>query len=188
VPPLRFPEGVATANVLIQGDRSADENAEGFKCLLWGAFTGSFFQFLNQGLTAISSVITCGGWFGESPVQIQIAVDPISLAIGYIVGWKIGLVLFMGGVVQFCFCVPIAASFLDNANIPTRAESEYTEGATYVFQEYTRFIGVGGMLVGAMWVGNVTSMFLCLHVQFVGWVRPFLCIAQNACPPPRLKK
>jgi putative OPT family oligopeptide transporter len=151
-PPLRFPEGIATANVLIQGDKSAEENAEGFKCLAWGASIGGLFQFLNQGLVAVDSIVTFGGWFGESPVQIQIASDPISLAIGYIVGWKIGVVLFLGGVTQFCLCVPIAAAVLDNSNIPSRANAEYTTAATYIFQEYTRFVGVGCMLVGAIWV------------------------------------
>jgi len=162
-PPLAFPEGVATANVLIQGNES--ETSEGIVYLAKGALLGAGFKFINTGLEAISAVVTIGGWFGYAPVLIDIGVEPITLGIGYIVGWRVGLVVLMGSVVQFMIGVPFTAinegkdycvrgtevDGIFECLVTIGDRDVFSEASFALWGEYARYMGVGSMLIGSIW-------------------------------------
>jgi len=156
-PPLAFPEGVATANVLIQGNES--ETSEGIVYLAKGALLGAGFKFINTGLEAISTVVRVGGWFGFSPVLFDIGVEPITLGIGYIVGWRVGIVVLLGSMVQFVVGIPFAA-VVEGKDFVVQTEptvitigdrADFGQASFALWGQYARYMGVGSMLIGSIW-------------------------------------
>jgi putative OPT family oligopeptide transporter len=152
-PKLRFPEGVAVAQVL----KSGEAGGNSVVAVAAGA-----------GLGALANLIKAMGIFGESlgaawfytsksgaqvfPTSISINVKSALLAVGYIIGPKIGSVLFIGSLFQWLVCVPVSAlaGGRYNATEVLGVKSAMSLAADEN-RNYSRYIGVGLMLVGGVW-------------------------------------
>ena len=148
---LRFPEGVAAAEVL----RAGDNPAQGVKLLGLAALGGGLAKLAaGSGLRLIPDTAAASGFVGRWLGYFGTNLSPALLGVGYIVGLNIGALALIGGMISWNVAIPIyAASFLaDNAVLARSlagADAETIAGAIWSAQ--VRYLGVGAMLVGGVW-------------------------------------
>jgi putative OPT family oligopeptide transporter len=118
------------------------------------------------GGTASSSGAIVGGTVTRSgaPFYFGINCSPALLSVGYIVGFNVAVVIFAGAAINRWIAVPLFAHFADTASIVVDKISGETlahllarkgetalAAADILHGKATRFLGVGGMLVGGLW-------------------------------------
>jgi putative OPT family oligopeptide transporter len=102
-----------------------------------------------------------------APFYFGINASPALLSVGYIVGFNVAAVIFSGAVLNRWIAVPLFATFGDPSAIVTEKIDKVTHlpmtlaqllqglnalDAADTYHKYvTRFLGVGGMLVGGIW-------------------------------------
>jgi putative OPT family oligopeptide transporter len=102
-----------------------------------------------------------------APFYFGINASPALLSVGYIVGFNVAAVIFAGSVLNRWISVPLFSMFgdataivtdkLDPATHHARTLAQVLQGAgaleaADLYHKYvTRFLGVGGMLVGGVW-------------------------------------
>jgi putative OPT family oligopeptide transporter len=177
--PLQFPEGVATAEVLKVGAEGGGGlkvlvlsavigavvkiGSTGLK--LW-AETVRFGGWITGG-TATASAATApaaaaGGAAASAgtPFYFGINASPALLSVGYIVGFNVASVIFAGSVLNRWISVPLFSMFGDASAIITDKHitlAQALQGASALdaadlYHKFvTRYLGVGGMLVGGLW-------------------------------------
>lgn len=190
--PLQFPEGVATAEVLKVGA----EGGGGVKLLLLAGLIGVVAKVGATGLKLWAEVVQAAAWItggsakavaaeagaaglakGGVPLYFGINASPALLSVGYIVGFNVAAVIFAGSVLNRWIAIPLFAAFGDPSSIVVDADSGATLAQALVGQDalgtagavhgaVTRYLGVGGMLVGGLWslfklraslIGGVTA-------------------------------
>jgi putative OPT family oligopeptide transporter len=77
-------------------------------------------------------------------------LSPALLSVGYIVGLNIAVLIFLGGLCNWLIAIPICAA-LDNWPVVNGEPMEAVEWAHQLWSAKTRYLGVGGMLVGGLW-------------------------------------
>src|SRR6185295_3622601 len=94
------------------------------------------------------------------PFYFGINCSPALLSVGYIVGFNVATVIFSGAVLNRWIAVPLFALFGNAGDIITdkgvslaqAVQGAEALGAARAYHTYaTRFLGVGGMLVGGVW-------------------------------------
>ncbi len=138
---LKFPEGVACAEVLKAGDQGGAEMAG---------------IFVAMGLGALfKALVTVGGVFkgsvewaqqvGKTGVYFGTEISPMLMAVGFIVGWEISLLIFLGGALSYLIAIPVLAWGAD-----------FSSGSAAVvintiWDEQIRFFGIGAMIVAGVY-------------------------------------
>lgn len=184
--PLQFPEGVATAEVLKVGA----EGGGGVGTLVIAGVIGAVVKVGSTGLKLWSEIVEVGAWIvapvagaggaagvaaeaggakaaavaGKSgvPFYFGINASPALLAVGYIVGFNVAVVIFAGAALNRWVAVPLFSALGDASAIIIDPDSGTTlaqalaggsaidaAGITHKF--VTRYLGVGGMLVGGLY-------------------------------------
>ena len=100
---LVYPEGVACAEVLKTGE--AGGSGIGF---VFGALgIGAIFKFLISGLGLVAGLVE-GAWrVGRSAIYFGSDISPALIAVGYIVGLNVSLLVFLGGAIGWGVCIPV---------------------------------------------------------------------------------
>ena len=168
---LKFPEGVATAEVLKTGGIENDKSnqvknhvaAAGFVTLAKGALIGAVVKLLESGLGVLSSgVAATKSFFGGKYLFMgDITLSPALLGVGYIVGINIAFLVFFGGIIGTLVGVPLNWAFNSDAimlatgidaakSMTDLSSSEWGQIAGQSWQNCRR-IGVGAMMVGGLW-------------------------------------
>ena len=158
---LRFPEGVATAEVLKTGGvaRGADATAEGLtddganeatqrnsiRALGLGALGGAAMKFSEAGMGLWAGTLTVGGRTLGAIWVLGINLSPALIGVGYIVGLNIATVVFAGGVIAWVFGIPI---YIWQTGMPT---GDAVSAAYGIWSTQIRYLGVGAMVVGGLW-------------------------------------
>jgi putative OPT family oligopeptide transporter len=187
--PLQFPEGIATAEVLKVGA----EGGGGVGMLVLAGLLGAVVKlgatglklwaeivevatFVKGGAVAAGSAVAKGTM--GVPAYFGINTSPALVAVGYIVGFNVAAVIFAGAVLNRWIAIPLFAAIGDPSDVIVNPETGMTlamalsaEGADAlavtdaIRAGVTRYLGVGGMLVGGIW-----SLFK-LRKSLVGGVR-----------------
>jgi len=148
---LKFPEGVATAEVLKVG---ADPGA-GIRALGLAALAGAAFKVALSGLKLSPEAFTLSRFFGERGIGFfGLNLSPALLAVGYIVGPNIGTLMVSGGILSWWVCIPLYNMFfihLDPALSANIVGAHAEDAAFMIWSAQVRYIGVGAMLVGGLW-------------------------------------
>jgi putative OPT family oligopeptide transporter len=149
---LKFPEGVATAKVLDAGRN----DPSGIKYIVKAALAGGLFKVganamgfwpeAAQGAMRIKGSIA---YFGSN-------LSPALMSVGFIVGLNIAVLIFVGGAANWLLTIPIVATM---GEWPVYPEGHTLVGeamsaldyANQLWSQKTRYIGVGGMLLGGLW-------------------------------------
>lgn len=142
---LRFPEGVATAEVL-----EAGEGGGGMGMIVLGAIFGAIYKLATGGLRLWQEVLEGGRRVGDTLVYGGMGLSPALLGVGYIVGLRIAFVVFLGGLISWIIAIPVHTTLVgwpmaDGVPLPPAAA-----GIT-VWSEYIRYLGVGAMAVGGVY-------------------------------------
>ena len=133
---LSYPEGRATADILL-----ASQAGSG-KLVLYGALVGVIVKFLQSGLgvlvETVQGVSKLGSWIFYGGVSLS----PALLGVGYIVGLRVAISVFLGGVISWLIILPLM--WESGAVVSLEAVSGF-------WSSHIRFIGVGAMSVGGAW-------------------------------------
>jgi len=138
---LKYPEGVATAEVLRAGQAGG-----GLKMLAAGGAVGALFKLGESGLRLWVAVAEGAVRLGGTVGYLGLNLAPALLAVGYIVRLNIALLVFVGGALNWFVAIPIMAA---RRGVP--ADAAPAEFAWELWSEETRYIGVGAMVVGGLW-------------------------------------
>ena len=140
---LKFPEGVATAEVL----KSGEEAGKSIRYLVTGALLGAVLKFSEAGLRLWAPVAEAATTIGNKLYAYGgLNQSPALMAVGYIVGLRISFLIFMGGVISWWIAMPI---YLWINGIP-EGDSLVAVGNN-MWGTQIRYLGVGAMLVGGLW-------------------------------------
>ncbi len=138
---LRFPEGVACAEVLKAGDRGGAEMLGIFSALGVGAL--------------FKALISVGGLFrpsvewatkvGRTGFYIGTDISPMLMAVGFIVGYEISLLIFLGGALSFVGAIPVLAWGADFSG------GSASSVLMTIWDEQIRYFGIGAMVVAGVY-------------------------------------
>ena len=148
---LKFPEGVAAAEVLKAGDNPS----QGVRLLGLSALGSGLAKLAaGSGLRVIPDTAAASGFFGKWLAYYGTNLSPALLGVGYIVGLNIGALALVGGMISWNVAIPIYAAYFlaDNAALAQSvagADAETIAGA--IWSAEVRYLGVGAMLVGGIW-------------------------------------
>jgi len=144
---LKFPEGIATAEVLKSGQKT---DGSGIKYIVQAAIAGGLFKLGGAGLRLWAEVFETARGVGGSIAYFGSNLSPALLSVGYIVGLNIAVLIFLGGLANWLVAIPICAGFQDWPVVGGEKLAAL-EWAHQIWLGQTRYIGVGGMLVGGLW-------------------------------------
>lgn len=148
---LKFPEGIATAEVL----KAGNDPSSGVKTLGLAAGAAALFKLASSGLRLTPETFSLSGYVGaRAPVFFGLNLSPALLGVGYVCGLNVGTLMLIGGLLAFWVLIPGYAAFFadhDPALAARLAGMSAEEAAGTIRGEYIRFVGVGAMLTGALW-------------------------------------
>ncbi len=159
---LRFPEGLATAEVLKagmgEGNRAAD-----LRSLVSGALVGGAMKFGESGLRLWTDAVEGAVQVGRTVVYGGLNLSPALVAVGFIIGLPTATVVFGGGVIGWLVLLPLDGWWEGPAT-----DVNPTVTARRLWSTHIRYVGIGAMLVGGLWTlrqvrGAVWSSLLRLH-------------------------
>ncbi|MFQ5748981.1 MAG: OPT family oligopeptide transporter [Planctomycetota bacterium] len=139
--PLQFPEGVATAEVLKVGDAGG-----GVKVIATAGIVGALFKFGSTGLKLWGEVVETAHVAGGTILYIGSNLSPALVAVGYIVGLNIAVLVFLGGALNWLVAIPVLVWVRGMPEGKTAVEA-----ANFLWTSQTRYLGVGAMVVGGVW-------------------------------------
>jgi putative OPT family oligopeptide transporter len=143
--PLRFPEGVATAEVL----KAGHSGGGGIGAIAVAAAVGGVLKLGSTGMHLWRETAAITVRIGDALFYSGINLSPALIGVGYIVGLNIGVLVFLGGTANWMIAIPIYSAL--GAPIPGAGSMSGVELAGAIWSSQTRYIGVGAMLVGGMW-------------------------------------
>jgi len=143
---LKFPEGIATAEILECGQRGGSD----VKYIAKAAAAGGLFKLGAAGLRLWPGVFECAKGVGGTVAYFGSNLSPALLSVGYIVGLNIAVLIFIGGAINWLVAIPICAVF-ESWPVVGGEQIPALEWAHQLWSAKTRYIGVGGMLVGGLW-------------------------------------
>lgn len=148
---LPYPEGTATAAVLSSvGTEYAQKSV---RTLLFAAAMSAVVKFCQAGFRLWDSVACYAGRIGSGVFYFGADVSPALLAVGYIVGLNVGTIIFVSGGLSWLVVVPLLNTLYGN-DPAVLALGPHATAMTIAFTIWSnkiRYIGVGAMLVGALW-------------------------------------
>ncbi|HKE62369.1 MAG TPA: oligopeptide transporter, OPT family [Nitrospira sp.] len=148
---LRFPEGVATAEVLKVGAADRPENAPAdsirdFRALFSAALLGGAVKFGESGLRLWADSLEGAAQVGRTVVYAGLNLSPALIAVGFIIGPYTAVVVFLGGVIGWMVLMP--AYGLLQGLPPDRSG---LAAAMAIWSGQIRYVGIGAMLTGGLW-------------------------------------
>ncbi|MCK4565131.1 MAG: oligopeptide transporter, OPT family [Verrucomicrobia bacterium] len=168
---LKFPEGIATAEVLRSGQRGGTE----IKHIVKSAMAGALYKLGSSGFRIWPEVAETAGRAGNSIVYFGSNLSPALLAVGYIVGLNVAILMFAGGIVNWLVAIP-ACAISQPWPVVDGEPMAAMDYAWTLWSTKTRYLGVGGMLVGGLW-----TIIKMRHSLFSG-IRSGLKAYQNLGP------
>ena len=140
---LPYPEGTACAEVQVAGEKGGS----GAKRVFAGLGLGGLYKFLEDGhalqLWNDSPQVSLPG-----KAAIGADATPELLGVGYIIGWKISLIMFSGGALAWLIIIP-AINLVAGTQVIYPGEIPVAEMSTSeIWNRYIRYIGAGGVAYG----------------------------------------
>ncbi|WP_419161873.1 OPT family oligopeptide transporter [Candidatus Palauibacter sp.] len=145
---LRFPEGVATAEVL----KAGATGGSGAKLIAFGGVAAALLKLSQTGFKIAESSLHGAVTAGRSIFGIGTDLSPALLGVGYIVGPRVGSLVLAGGAISWLIAIPIYLAVADPATVAGIVDGADGYGAAQaIWSAQIRFMGVGAMVVGGVW-------------------------------------
>ena len=141
---LKYPEGIATAEVL----KSGEEGGSAVKYIAIAGLIGALFKLCETGFHLWSATIEGARRMFGSVFYFGSNLSPALISVGYIVGLNISVLVFSGGFISWVICIPIY--YAVNGAPPGEFDSA-VDLAYEIWSSQIRYIGVGAMVVGGLW-------------------------------------
>lgn len=139
---LTFPEGIATGEVL----KAGSEGGRGVRAIAVGAIAGGIVKLCQTGFKAVASAVEGAVTTGRSVFGFGLDLSVALLAVGYIVGLNIAVLVFLGGCISWLFGIPIYSAMYGLPEGLSGYDAAYELWSTRI-----RYMGVGAMAVGGIW-------------------------------------
>jgi len=222
---LKFPEGIATAEVL----KSGEKDGSGIKYIAQAGIVGGLFKLGAAGLKIWTETVEVAKGVGGTIAYFGSNLSPALLSVGYIVGLNIAILVFLGGAANWFVAVPVTAiqhkwpvyqlkSEVDNPdgwnvfaleyatidqdmsaieieqaqrqNAEIKAMlGQHVDAMEYswrIWSKRTRYIGVGGMLIGGLW--TIISLRKSLTSGIKSGLRAYRTMTEETVSVPRTEK
>ena len=161
---LRFPEGVATAEVLKTGGvtrgivlpeaeqaqlaevgGSEQVQRQSIRALAVAGGVGAAMKVAESGMALWTSTLEQGGRAFGTIWMFGLNLSPALVSVGYIVGLNIATLVFGGGVIAWFLGIPI---YVWMYGAP---DGSAVDVANEIWSSQIRYMGVGSMVVGGLW-------------------------------------
>lgn len=175
---LKFPEGVATAEVL----KTGEEGGKSVKYLVYGSVIGALFKMGDSAFNLWSGIfekatLIQGKFYG----YFSLNMSPALVAVGYIVGLNVSFLVFFGGVITWWIVMPtyigmngfesVANELVALGKFGSVSEVTADNMGGALWSAKLRFLGVGAMVVGGLWA--LVSLASALGTAFTAGVKAF---------------
>ncbi len=148
---LKFPEGVAAAEVLKVGANPG----LGAKVLGIAGVVGGVFKLLTSGFGLLPETFVAKTFVGERGIAFfSYGFSPALLGVGYIVGLNVAVMIVAGGLFSWWLAIPIYNAYFfthDPVLLQKLVGLNAEDAAFAIWRAQVRYIGVGCMLTGALW-------------------------------------
>ena len=141
-PDLIYPEGVACAKVLQAGE---DSGGGGMRLVFGALGLGLLIKVLTDGIAVAAGALSAVARLGSTRLFLGVTVSPALVAVGWIVGFNIAALVFVGGAISWLVAAPVMERVLDPNGAMATAELASAVG------KEVKFLGVGAMIVGGLW-------------------------------------
>jgi putative OPT family oligopeptide transporter len=143
---LPFPEGTACASILKLGDKSGKNSI----AALWGALAAAVYKICSNGLFLWNEVATWTFNFYEKTV-FSLDATPALLGVGYVIGQRVSLAMFSGGIFAWWVLIPIIKIFgLGQGSIYPSTMAIAEMSSDDIWNHYIRYIGAGTLATGGL--------------------------------------
>lgn len=164
-PELPYPEGIACAAVLKAGT-TEDADPSGARALIAGGVLGSVFIFVAGFLQLFHERLEVAGQRASRIFYYGSDISPMLVAVGLIVRLNVALLIFIGGAISWIIGIPLLGiSGLPRVDSDGKVLVDATgqvldavKGASMLWSNDMRFVGVGAMVVG-----GIGSIFAVRH-------------------------
>ncbi len=149
---LKFPEGLAAAEVLKAGDQIISHKEKtGVRFLALGAASASIIKFCQSGLYILGESVQ--GWFylGGTVFGLGTGLTLSMIGAGYIVGMKVAINLLFGAALAWFVGLPLYTAFGTPQDFGLAADASAFDWAMAVRASKLRYIGVGTMIFGGLY-------------------------------------
>ena len=136
---LKFPEGVACAEVLRSGN--AEANSKGASAVAWGALTGALVKISSTIVLVLKPSLEVAANISHRLFFFGGDISPAVLAVGFIVRLNVALLMFLGGAMTWLVAMPLFTV----GDVENSIEAAYGLWSTEI-----RYIGVGAMVMGGI--------------------------------------
>ncbi len=141
---LKFPEGVATSEVL----KTGEEGGKSVKYLIYGGLIGGLFKLSDTALNLWHNLFEKATLLNNKfYLYFGLNLSPALVAVGYIVGLNIAFLVFLGGVISWYFAIPIYIAMYG----PPEGVTDPATMGSVIWTTQIRYLGVGAMIVGGLW-------------------------------------
>ncbi|MDZ4322789.1 MAG: oligopeptide transporter, OPT family, partial [Alphaproteobacteria bacterium] len=140
---LKFPEGIATAEVLKAGGESAVA-----KEIFFSGLAAAAIKFCQSGFQFLADSINIWGRVGNTVAGVTAGFSLALVGAGYIVGIEIAFAMFTGAILGWLIGVPFFGILY---GLPLDADNAYV-AAVDIWNSKIRIVGVGMMVFGGLWM------------------------------------
>jgi putative OPT family oligopeptide transporter len=138
---LKFPEGIATAEVLKAGGETTAA-----KGILLSGLTAATIKFCQSGFQILADSIHIWGRVGDTVVGVTAGFSLALIGAGYVVGMSVAFSIFMGAILAWFIGVPLYGAFY---GLPPEVADAYA-AAVSIWNSKIRIIGVGMFVFGGL--------------------------------------
>ena len=142
---LKYPEGVATAEILKTGMAAFGEGRrEGIQSIVTAFFAGFAVKVLSSGISVLQETVSGAFRLGNAAFRLGSDVSAALVGVGFIIEFNGAVLVATGGALAWLFFIPLFTALHHVAGAPDAA-------ASTMWADQVRYIGVGGMTVGGLW-------------------------------------
>ncbi len=142
---LKYPEGVATAEILKTGMAAFGEGRrESIGQVVVAFFGGLAVKVFSSGVAVFQETVSGAFRLGNSAFRLGSDVSAALVGVGFIIEFNGAALVALGGALAWLFFIPLFTALQQTAGPAAAA-------ASTVWSDQVRYIGVGGMTVGGLW-------------------------------------
>ncbi|TET33144.1 MAG: oligopeptide transporter, OPT family [Planctomycetota bacterium] len=147
---LTYPEGVACAEILETGQKGGT----GVK-YLFGAIGFGVVYALLRDFGVLAGKLATAFRIKKAVFSFGSYTSTALLAVGYIIGPNIAILVFVGGLITWFVAVPIYMAVTNDIAVVKMLAAPTSESimkaADTIWRQYIRYMGVGAMVIGGFW-------------------------------------
>jgi putative OPT family oligopeptide transporter len=144
---LTYPEGTASAEVLVAGEKGGTQAGLIFKGLL----AGGLYKLCTAVLRLWNGVPETH-LPGLKASKIAVDVSPELMGVGYIIGYRSAAIMVGGGLLSWLVLIPAIALFGEGRTLPLYPSTVPIDqmSADLIWSRYIRYIGAGAVAAGGI--------------------------------------